>query len=271
MSAFGLRVIGCVLCCVACLPRVAAQANDTAPPAAIQNTPPPTSRDEGSVPLAAQLETMPPQGQPDVAPPPAAAPPAPATPAPPPAAIVQAPPPPAAKHAPPVVQGHDRERAPPRAPIDRDESPLLLRLSLGIEASFARFLDKNTLRRPTYASLDLGVKPCGHLGFLLRLASWLPYAPHALQFLGAGVDYRFSPEGMFFTGALGIAVRGKLSPKFNERLQGLAAQFDLGQQWPLTAALAFAVGVNLHVATPWLGAYDATEFGAGMFVAAAYR
>jgi hypothetical protein len=176
-------------------------------------------------------------------------------------------------NAPAGAQGHDRERPPPHPPRpdDDDEGPLLLRLSLGIEASFVRAFGLSKLRHPSYATFDIGYRPDGDLAIVLRLASWLPYSPYASQFLGAGVSYRFEPDGMFLTGLVGLGMVSSVSPKFEERLQGLAAQFDLGQQWPVSAALAFAVGVHFELATPWLGVYSATDFAAGMFVALAYR
>ncbi|HEY2736674.1 MAG TPA: hypothetical protein VGI70_21890, partial [Polyangiales bacterium] len=271
MSAFRSRVLVCGLCCLAWSPRyVAAQAE---PDAGSPDSAP------AVVPLSAQGETMAPSpsppsaataAQPSLPPPSAAAVPAPA---PPPSAA----PTPARSDrlrakGPPAVQGHDHEHPLPRPTRpDEDEGPLLMRLSLGIEASIARAYDVTSLRRPSYASFDIGYRPGGDLAIVLRLQSWLPYSPYASQFLGAGVSYRFDPEDMFLTGVIGVAMVSSVSPKFEERLQGLAGQFDLGQQWPLSAALAFAVGVHFELATPWLGVYQATDFGAGMFVALAYR
>jgi hypothetical protein len=258
--SMGLRVLACVGCCLACLPRAAAQANAS----------PPATQPDGIPPLSAQGDTLSPAPPvPSEAPPPSAAP----SPAPPPAALVapavSAPPPPAA-HAPPR-QGHDLERPPPRG-ADDDEGHLSLRLSLGLQAALLGIGSDLSLRRPSFASFDIGYAPCTHWVLLLRAASWLSFGSYVSQFIGAGFSYLFSAAGnMFVTGALGIALHEGSNPQYEWGLQGLAAQLDLGQQWPVSATSSLGVGAHFEVATHWLGTSSLTDFGVGLFVSAAYR
>jgi hypothetical protein len=151
----------------------------------------------------------------------------------------------------------------------------MVRLSLGVQAGLLREGGATQLRKPTFASLDLGYAPTRHLVLLLRVSSWLAYEPYALQFVGAGASYYFAPDGMFVTGVVGMSVlddHAGLPGDSGEPVQGLSVQVDVGQQWALGPRFAFSVGAHAELGTPWLrGVVEATDIGVGIFVALSYR
>jgi hypothetical protein len=224
------------------------------------------------VPLSAQGDTLAPPASekpPSEAPPSAA--PAPAQPPPPAAAVAVAASAPAAAAHVPQRQGHDGEQPPARA-AEPEAGHLTLRLSLGLQAALIGIGSELSLRRPAFASLDVGYAPWAHWALLLRVSSWLSFGSYVTQFIGAGASYLFfASANMFVTGALGIALHEGSDPYYKESVQGLAAQLDLGQDWPISSAFDLGVGAHFEVATHWLGTSSLTDFGVGLFVSAAYR
>jgi hypothetical protein len=263
--SMGLRVIACIVCCLAWLPHVAAQAAPAAPQSV-------------ETPLSAQGETVlpsesAPAAAPSAQPPSAAAPEAAQNAAPPaaaaPAAAPAATPPPAAVPTVAAQQGHDHERPPARAG-EVEAGKLLLRLSLGLQAGLLGIGSELQLMHPSFASFDIGYAPWEQWALLLRVSSWLSFGSYVSQFIGAGASHMFLGN-MFLSAALGVGLHEGSYPYFKYSFQGLAAQLDVGQEWSLSSAFNFAVGAHFEAATHWLGTSSATSVGAGLFVSASYR
>jgi hypothetical protein len=285
----GLRVIACLACCLAWLPHAVAQTG--AAPSATQPVEPPPLSAQGETALpaaaapAAAPSPVPPAAAPPSAVPPSAVPPTAVPPtaaateatqtAAPPAAgavapIAAAPPAPTAQRV-PADQSHDLERPVLGARnADADAGKLLLRLSLGLQAALLGISSELQLMHPCFASFDIGYAPWAHWALLLRVSSWLSFASYVSQFVGAGVSYWFSAN-MFVSTALGVAMHQGSQPHYDYSFQGLAAQLDLGQEWPLSAVFNFAVGAHFEGATHWLGNSSVSDFGMGLFVSASYR
>ena len=180
----------------------------------------------------------------------------------------------------PSLSGSVRRRMrddeqPPAAETNSERQLWLVRLSLGIQANLMRMSGANRLRKPTFANLDLGYSPVPRLTLLLRVGSWLPYEPFALQFVGAGASYMFASEGIFVTGIVGMSVLDDqfgLPGDSGEAVQGVTAQVELGQQWNLSRLFTFTIGAHAELGTPWLRSdLTATDVGVGMFAAIGYH
>jgi hypothetical protein len=173
----------------------------------------------------------------------------------------------------PTAQSSDVEHAPAAESDDRELGRWMVRLGLGFQAGFTRLDGDSTLRRPSLAMLDLGYAPISRLVLLLRVSSWLSYDPFAFQFIGLGANYLLGIDGMFVTAVVGLSIVNDelVSSSYQGRIQGLSAQIDVGQQWPISSIFGFSVGAHFEVGTPWLGNLSITHFGAGLFAALSWR
>jgi hypothetical protein len=152
---------------------------------------------------------------------------------------------------------------------------VVFRAALGVEASLLTRDGPTSLRTPTFGILDLGFAPVPELVLWLRATSWFSFEPVAFQFFGLGASRLWVEEQMFASAFLGLTMLDDelgLPGGSEERVQGLAAQLEIGQLWPISSRFDFALGVRFELGTPWAGdGYDAANLAFGPFIALNYR
>ncbi|MEY4582251.1 MAG: hypothetical protein RL701_6954 [Pseudomonadota bacterium] len=166
------------------------------------------------------------------------------------------------------LASEDGETAPELSAKDELGPRLVLRITLGVSAALWIDGDEAELFRPASFSLMAGYAFDDHWAAVVRASTWLKTSDLANEYLGAGTLYRFAGD-MSVAATLGLAITRSGTPSdWQHRVQGFAAQIDIGQSWQVGSVLELIVGAHFQIGTPLAGEEpdNFTSFETGIFL-----